>query len=39
MLGDEDFGRCLGLENGALMNEMSALRKDTPESLLAPAPM
>lgn len=33
--GDGDFGKCLGPENGALMNGMNAFIKETPESSLA----
>ena len=33
------FGRCLGHEDGALMNESSAFMKEAPESLLAPSTM
>ena len=31
------FGRCLGHEGGALMNGISALIKETPESSLTPS--
>ena len=33
------FGRCLGPEGGALMNGISALIRETPESSLAPSIM
>ena len=35
VLGGGAFGRCLGHEDGALMNGISALIKETPESPLA----
>ena len=33
------FGRCLGHEGGALMNGISALIKETPESFFVPSTM
>lgn len=32
VFGDGIFGRCLGRESGALMNEMSVHIKETPET-------
>ena len=37
LLEDLAFGRCLGHEDRALMVEVSALIKETPESSLAPS--
>ena len=39
VLGGGGFGRWLGGEGGALMNEISALIKETQESSLAPSTM
>lgn len=39
VLGGEVFGKCLGHENGTLMNEISALIKEAPESSLTPSTM
>ena len=36
---DKVFGRGLGHEGGALMNGISALIKETPQSSLAPSTM
>ena len=37
VLRDGNFGECLNHEGGALMNEISALVKETPERFLAPS--
>ena len=37
VLGGEAFGRCLGHEGGALMNGISVLIKETPQSSLVPS--
>lgn len=36
VLGDGDFGRSLGHEGIAIMNEISTLIKEIPESLFTP---
>jgi len=37
VLGARAFGRCLGHVSGALMNGISVLIKETPESSLSPS--
>ena len=37
--GDGAFGRLLGHEDGAFMNGINALIKETPENLLIPSTM
>ena len=39
ILGGRAFGRCVGHEDGVLMNRVSARMKETPQTSLAPSAM